>query len=84
MIEGAAIDAVVDALLRPPDVPMATAVHPLPPEHVNDTNRVKVELDSQHNAQRFWRSAELAERSESSAPRWQHIGLYAYRLAQDR
>ncbi len=79
LIEGSAIDAVVDALLQAKGVSMATAVHPLPAEHVNDINRVKVELDDQGDAQRFWRSEDSAECSLSSAPRWQHIGLYAYR-----
>jgi 3-deoxy-manno-octulosonate cytidylyltransferase (CMP-KDO synthetase) len=79
LIEGAAIDAVVDALLQAEGVSMSTAVHPLPKEHIRDTNRVKVEFDSQHDAQRFWRSAEPSEGTEDIAPRWQHIGLYAYR-----
>ncbi len=57
LIDGAAIDAVVELLLQDSDVPMSTGVHALLPEHLSDSNRVKVEFDSQCDAERFWRSA---------------------------
>ena len=61
-------------------VRMSTVVHPLQPEHLNDPNRVKVELDNQFDARRFWRSASATEGADAEAPRcWQHVGLYAYR-----
>jgi 3-deoxy-manno-octulosonate cytidylyltransferase (CMP-KDO synthetase) len=83
LIEGAAIDAVVDALLDAPDVPMSTLVHSLSPEYINDPNRVKVDLDDQSDARGFWRSTatdrENGRNGDGAARCWQHVGLYAYR-----
>ena len=78
LIEGFVIDAAVDALASAPDVPMSTVVHAAPPEAGADPNRVKVVRDRAGNALYFSRAEVPFERS-ASAPRWQHVGLYAYR-----
>ena len=78
LIEGFVIDAVVDALASAPGVPMSTVVHPAAPEAGADPNRVKVVRDAAGNALYFSRSDIPFERS-AGAPRWQHVGLYAYR-----
>jgi 3-deoxy-manno-octulosonate cytidylyltransferase (CMP-KDO synthetase) len=78
LIEGFAIDAVVEALADDPDVPIATLVHAAEPGALADPNRVKVVLDRRGRALYFSRSAIPFARD--SEPRvWQHVGLYAYR-----
>jgi 3-deoxy-manno-octulosonate cytidylyltransferase (CMP-KDO synthetase) len=80
LIEGFAIDAVVEALAGDPDVPIATLVHAADPDAQNDPNRVKVVLDRRGRALYFSRSAIPFVREGESLPRcWQHVGLYAYR-----
>ena len=81
LIEGAAIDAVVNALQEASDVSMSTVVHPLEPEWANDSNRVKVMLDERGDAVSFSRSAPPANASGTAVRCWQHVGLYAYRRA---
>jgi 3-deoxy-manno-octulosonate cytidylyltransferase (CMP-KDO synthetase) len=82
LIEGFVIDAVVEALLEDPSVPMATAAHEAPPEAAGDPNRVKVVCDRHGHALYFSRSPIPARGSEGAEPRyWQHVGLYAYRRA---
>ena len=78
LIEGFVIDAAVDALREAPDLPMSTVVHAAPPEAGGDPNRVKVVCDLSGNALYFSRSDVPFERA-AKAPRWQHVGLYAYR-----
>ena len=78
LIEGFAIDAVVEALRDDPEVPIATLVHAAEPDALGDPNRVKVVLDRRGRALYFSRSAIPYPRD--GAPRvWQHVGLYAYR-----
>jgi 3-deoxy-manno-octulosonate cytidylyltransferase (CMP-KDO synthetase) len=80
LIEGFAIDAVVEALAGDPDVPIATLVHAADADAQNDPNRVKVVLDRRGRALYFSRSAIPFVREGESLPRcWQHVGLYAYR-----
>jgi len=81
LIEGFVIDAAVDALLAEPSTPMATVVHPCPPEALDDPNRVKVVLDRRGFALYFSRAPIPAWRDPAlpRAPLWQHVGLYAYR-----
>jgi 3-deoxy-manno-octulosonate cytidylyltransferase (CMP-KDO synthetase) len=85
LIEGFVIDAVVEALIAEPDVPMATVVHAAGPEAGDDPNRVKVALDRNGFALYFSRSPIPAPRSETKSSArpsyWQHVGLYAYRSA---
>jgi 3-deoxy-manno-octulosonate cytidylyltransferase (CMP-KDO synthetase) len=80
LVEGRAIDAMVEALLADPSAPMSTVVHDADPDALDDPNRVKVVLDRQGNALYFSRSRIPALRDPARAPRyWQHAGLYAYR-----
>ena len=78
LIQGYVIDAAVDLLLHDATLPMATVVHPLDPGGADDPNRVKVVLDRSGRALYFSRSAIPHVRGEMP-PRWQHVGLYAYR-----
>jgi 3-deoxy-manno-octulosonate cytidylyltransferase (CMP-KDO synthetase) len=78
LIEGFAIDAVVEALRDDPGAPIATLVHAAEPGALADPNRVKVVLDRRGRALYFSRSSIPFARD--SQPRvWQHVGLYAYR-----
>jgi 3-deoxy-manno-octulosonate cytidylyltransferase (CMP-KDO synthetase) len=80
LVEGRAIDAMVEALLADPSAAMSTVVHDAEPDALDDPNRVKVVLDRSGNALYFSRSRIPALRDPSRAPRyWQHAGLYAYR-----
>ena len=80
LVEGRAIDAMVEALLADPSASMSTVVHDADPEGLDDPNRVKVVLDRRGNALYFSRSRIPALRDPAQAPRyWQHAGLYAYR-----
>ena len=81
LIEGFVIDALVEALDRDPEVPMATLAHPAEPGAREDPNRVKVVLDQQGRALYFSRSPIPAQRDGVAppAPTLQHVGLYAYR-----
>ena len=80
LIEGFVVDAVVEALSRDPRVPMATVVHSLEDESIDDPNRVKVVLDRSGDALYFSRSRIPAMRNPETPPHyWQHVGLYAYR-----
>jgi 3-deoxy-manno-octulosonate cytidylyltransferase (CMP-KDO synthetase) len=78
LIAGFVIDAAVELLLRDPSLSMGTVVHPLDPGGAEDPNRVKVVLDRRGRALYFSRSAIPHVRGELP-PRWQHVGLYAYR-----
>jgi 3-deoxy-manno-octulosonate cytidylyltransferase (CMP-KDO synthetase) len=79
LIEGFVIDAAVEALREDPEVPMATVVHALDAEALDDPNRVKVVLDRRGRALYFSRSAIPHARGPQQPLRWQHVGLYAYR-----
>ncbi len=80
LIEGFVIDAAVEALEEDPEAPMSTVVHAADPGAESDPNRVKVVLDVRQRALYFSRSAIPWDRAEGCAvPRWQHVGLYAYR-----
>jgi 3-deoxy-manno-octulosonate cytidylyltransferase (CMP-KDO synthetase) len=80
LVEGRAIDAMVEALLADPSAPMSTVVHDADPDGLDDPNRVKVVIDRLGNALYFSRSRIPALRDPTHPPRyWQHVGLYAYR-----
>jgi 3-deoxy-manno-octulosonate cytidylyltransferase (CMP-KDO synthetase) len=81
LIEGFVIDAVVDALIAAPECVMATAVHRADADAAQDPNRVKVVLDRAGNALYFSRSAIPFQQAPGNSPRWQHVGIYAYRRA---
>lgn len=80
LIEGFVVDAAIEALCRDPQVPMATVVHAVEGEAIDDPNRVKVVLDQGGDALYFSRSRIPALRNPEAPLRyWQHVGLYAYR-----
>lgn len=80
LIEGFVIDAAVEALAEDADVPMATVVHEIDPEVLDDPNRVKVVLDRRGRALYFSRAVIPARVRGARRPRtWQHVGIYAYR-----
>jgi len=80
LIEGFVVDAAVEALREDPEVAISTVVHPADEDALRDPNRVKVVLDRRGNALYFSRSPIPALRPGAPpAPRWQHVGLYAYR-----
>ncbi len=79
LIEGAIIDAAVDALDADPGVPMSTVVHPADPDALDDPNRVKVVMDLHGRALYFSRSRIPYVRDGATMRMWQHVGLYAYR-----
>jgi 3-deoxy-manno-octulosonate cytidylyltransferase (CMP-KDO synthetase) len=81
LIEGAVIDAAVDALIADPSVPMSTVVHPADPDALDDPNRVKVVMDLHGRALYFSRSRIPYVRDGVAMRMWQHVGLYAYRRA---
>ena len=79
LIEGAVIDAAVDALAADPSVSMSTVVHPADPDALDDPNRVKVVMDRNGRALYFSRSRIPYVRDGATMRMWQHVGLYAYR-----
>lgn len=85
LIDPHTIDAVIQALMDQPDVPMATARRLITDEReFNDPNVVKVVCDSRGRALYFSRYPipyirDAADASPNSPCHWQHIGLYAYR-----
>jgi 3-deoxy-manno-octulosonate cytidylyltransferase (CMP-KDO synthetase) len=81
LIEGAVIDAAVDALVAEPGVSMSTVVHPADPDGLDDPNRVKVVMDLSGRALYFSRSRIPYVRDGATMRIWQHVGLYAYRRA---
>lgn len=85
LVDPALIDAAVQPLLDDPDVPMATARHPI---HelalIHDPNCVKVVCDARGRALYFSRSPIPFVRAAGHDPCaepifWQHIGLYVFR-----
>jgi 3-deoxy-manno-octulosonate cytidylyltransferase (CMP-KDO synthetase) len=79
LIEPFVIEAVVDALLKEPRVPMSTVAHRVEVDAVDDPNRVKVVLDRDGLALYFSRSPIPYASEATCAPaRFQHVGLYAY------
>jgi len=81
LIEGFVIDAAVEALQADREAPMATVIHALEAGAEDDPNRVKVVLDQRQRALYFSRSPlpYLRNSTDPPTPRWQHVGLYAYR-----
>jgi 3-deoxy-manno-octulosonate cytidylyltransferase (CMP-KDO synthetase) len=84
LLEGFAIDALVEALEGDPSAPMATLVHPAEAGADADPNRVKVVLDQRGFALYFSRAAIPARPAAAAAGDappllWQHVGVYAYR-----
>lgn len=87
LVDPGLIDATIQPLLDDPDVPMATARHPIHESaQINDPNCVKVVCDSRGRALYFSRSPVPFLRATGRDPLhenvyWQHIGLYVFRRA---
>ena len=89
LIDPALLDNVAHMLLADPDLPMATACHPLlAADEFFNPNVVKVVLDKNHRAMYFSRAPVPWARDAFSASRdafppgfmpLRHIGLYGYR-----
>ena len=81
LIDPAAIDAAVLALLDDSSVPMSTLKKRIEhPSEIDNPNVVKVVTDCNQNAIYFSRHAIPFSRDESAPiPRFKHIGLYVYR-----
>lgn len=85
LVDPALIDAVIKPLLDDPEVPMATARHPIRETAlIHDPNCVKVVCDLNGHALYFSRSPIPFVRATGHDPRtenlyWQHIGLYVFR-----
>ncbi len=85
LLDPALIDAAIKPLLDDPEVPMATARHPIRETSlIHDPNCVKVVCDTNGHALYFSRSPIPFVRATGHDPRtenlyWQHIGLYVFR-----
>ena len=75
------IDALVDGMVRTPDVGMATLCRPLDPGRASDPNAVKVVRDVNRRALYFSRAAIPFPRDAAvAAGLWRlHLGIYGYR-----
>ena len=73
------IDALIDLMLRETDLKMATLVTPLLDEaQIDDPNVVKAVVSQNHRALYFSRAAIPFDRDGAEAPRFRHLGVYAY------
>ncbi|MGE5569667.1 MAG: 3-deoxy-manno-octulosonate cytidylyltransferase [Rhodospirillales bacterium] len=80
LIDPAAIDAAVLALLSDPQIPMATLKKLIEiPDELTNPNVVKVITDRFDNAIYFSRSMIPYLRDDTGAAHYKHIGLYVYR-----
>jgi 3-deoxy-manno-octulosonate cytidylyltransferase (CMP-KDO synthetase) len=81
LLSGANIDALVDGMMRVPEVGMATLCRPLPADRVGDPNAVKVVRDSVGRALYFSRSPVPYPRDrEAAEASWRlHLGIYGFR-----
>jgi len=80
LINGAVIDAALDALEKDPEAPMATVVHEAEGITLADPNRVKVVMDQRGRALYFSRNTIPALGDPAHrVTYWQHVGIYAYR-----
>ena len=73
------IDALIDLMLRETDLRMATLVTPLLDEaQMDDPNVVKAVVSERNRALYFSRAAVPFDRDNIGAPRFRHLGVYAY------
>ena len=80
LIDPAAIDAAVLALLDDPDLPMASLKKRIEdPSEIANPNVVKVVCDLSGGAVYFSRHPIPFDRDNSGVPYFKHIGLYVYR-----
>lgn len=80
LIDPAAIDAAILALLDDPNIPMASLSKRIDePQEIHNPNVVKVVTDHAGDAVYFSRSAIPFDRDNADVPYFKHIGLYVYR-----
>ena len=78
-INPAHIDALIEMMTRESDLKMATLVTPLLDEaQIDDPNVVKAVVAQNNRALYFSRAAIPFDRDNSGAPRFRHLGVYAY------
>jgi 3-deoxy-manno-octulosonate cytidylyltransferase (CMP-KDO synthetase) len=77
--DGDCLDRLVGALEEDPGLAMATLRLPAGERDMLDPNVVKVVCDAGGRALYFSRSAIPHRRGEAAAPRWAHVGVYAFR-----
>ena len=76
------INALIDLMTREPDLRMATLVTPLLDEaQIGDPNVVKAVVSQRNRALYFSRAAIPFDRDGTEAPRFRHLGIYAYEAA---
>ncbi len=80
-IDPAHIDALIDLMLREPDLKMATLVTPLDEAQTADPNVVKAVVSRRNRALYFSRAAVPFDRDNSGVSRLRHLGVYAYEAA---
>lgn len=79
LLDPGAVDALVEAMTRFPDVPMGSLMCPLEVEEDDDPAVVKVVTDQQGFALYFSRARIPYPRDREAAEPKKHIGIYAYR-----
>ena len=77
--DGDSLDRLVDALERDESIAMATLRLPAGEREMRDSNVVKVVCDGRGRALYFSRSAIPFRLRDAGAPRWSHVGVYAFR-----
>ena len=76
------INALIDLMARETDLQMATLVTPLLDDaQTNDPNVVKAVVSQNNRALYFSRAAIPFDRDGTEAPRFRHLGVYAYEAA---
>lgn len=80
-IDPAHINALIELMARETDLRMATLVTPLQPAQTADPNVVKAVVAHNNRALYFSRAAVPFDRENIGAPRFRHLGIYAYEAA---
>ena len=80
-IDPAHINALIELMLREPELKMATLVTPLDETQTDDPNVVKAIVSSRGRALYFSRAAVPFDRDNKGVSRLRHLGVYAYEAA---
>jgi 3-deoxy-manno-octulosonate cytidylyltransferase (CMP-KDO synthetase) len=75
------LDRLVEALDGDEEARIATLRRPAEPEEMPDPNVVKVVCDAAGRALYFSRAPIPHRKGDAAAPRWVHVGVYAFRRA---
>jgi len=79
LLDPGAVDALIEAMMRYPDVPMGSLMCPLKAEEEDNPAVVKVVADQEGFALYFSRARIPYPRDREAADPRKHIGIYAYR-----